>query len=101
MVYSKSLNEHVKHLHAVLEVFRKESLYTNLKKCTFYTNQVALLRYVVCAQGINVDQNKVKAIEDWPMPTNVSDVRSFYGLASFYQELQYHCSPFDVDYQEK
>ena len=49
LIYSKILDEHVKHLNAVLEVLRKESLYANFKKCTFCTNQVTFLGYVVSA----------------------------------------------------
>jgi len=38
---------------------------------------------VVIAQGIEMDEEKVKAIRDWPAPKSVSEVRSFYGLACF------------------
>ncbi|XP_052478596.1 uncharacterized protein LOC128034054 [Gossypium raimondii] len=40
--------------------------------------------FVVSARGLEVDQEKVKAINEWPRPTNISQVRSFHGLASFY-----------------
>ena len=43
------------------------------------------LGFVVSAQGIQVDEEKVRAIQDWPSPTSVSKVRSFHGLASFYR----------------
>jgi hypothetical protein len=45
------------------------------------------LGFVVSAQGIQVDEEKVRAIQDWPSPTSVGNVRSFHGLASFYQRF--------------
>ena len=45
------------------------------------------LGFVVGAQGIQVDEEKVYAIQDWPSPTSVSNMRSFHVLASFYQRF--------------
>ena len=45
--------------------------------------EIMFLGYVVTAQGIEMDEKKVKAIQDWPTPKSVSEVRSFHGLASF------------------
>jgi len=84
LVYSKNLEDHVMHLKLVLDLLRKEKLYANLKKCTFCTDNLVFLRFVVSADGIKVDEEKVKAIREWPNPKNVSEVRSFHGLAGFY-----------------
>ena len=64
LIYSRSLEELTIHLQAVLDVLRKERLYANLKKCTFCTDQLVFLGYVISAQGVQVDQAKVKAINE-------------------------------------
>jgi hypothetical protein len=87
LIYSKSLEEHLDHLRAVFNALRDARLYGNLEKCTFCTNRVAFLGYVVTAQGIEVDPAKIEAIESWPQPKTVTQVRSFLGLAGFYRRF--------------
>ena len=87
LVYSRSLEEHVDHLRLVLNVLRKERLYANLKKCDFCQSELVFLGFVVSAAGIKVDQEKVKAIQEWPTPASITQVRSFHGLASFYRRF--------------
>ena len=84
LIYSKNLDEHLVHLKFVLDVMRKEKLFANLKKCTFCTDKFVFLRFVVSAQGMQVDEEKVHAIQEWSSPTSISNVKSFYRLASFY-----------------
>jgi hypothetical protein len=85
VIYSKNLEKHVMHLKYVLEILRKERLFANLKKCTFCTDNLVFLGFVVSKRGIEVDEEKVNAIQEWPTPTTISQVRSFHGLANFYR----------------
>ncbi|XP_027157552.1 uncharacterized protein LOC113759187 [Coffea eugenioides] len=87
LIYSKSYDEHLEHIRAVMDVLRREKLYANLKKCNFCTNELVFLGFVISAQGMKVDNQKVKAIQEWPTPRSVGDVRSFLGLAGFYRRF--------------
>jgi hypothetical protein len=85
LIYSRSIEDHHGHLRAVFDALRDARLFGNLEKCTFCTDRVSFLGYVVTPQGIEVDQAKVEAIHSWPVPTTITQVRSFLGLAGFYR----------------
>lgn len=87
LIYSTSLDLHIDHLKSVLTVLREEQLYANLEKCIFCTNHVVFLGFVVSSKGVQVDEEKVRAIQEWPTPKSVTEVRSFHGLASFYRRF--------------
>jgi hypothetical protein len=83
LIYNKSLDEHIEHLRAVFGALRAARLFANLEKCTFCTDKVAFLGYVVTPQGIEVDEAKIEVIKSWPIPTTLTQLQSFLGLVRF------------------
>ncbi|KAA3487509.1 DNA/RNA polymerases superfamily protein [Gossypium australe] len=86
-IYSRDENEHAKHLKIVLQTLREKQLYAKFSKCEFWLHEVSFLGHIVSASGIRVDPSKISAILDWKPPRNVSEVRSFLGLAGYYHRF--------------
>jgi hypothetical protein len=53
----------------------------------FYQFRIHYLGHVISGEGIVVDPTKVEAIMEWPVPTNVTEVHSFMGLAGYYRRF--------------
>jgi len=87
LIYSKSAEEHGQHLRVVLEKLRTHKLYAKFSKCEFWLEKVAFLGHILIVEGLAVDPKKVEAVSHWQQPTNVSEVRSFLGLAGYYQRF--------------
>nr|XP_025671040.1 uncharacterized protein LOC112770817 [Arachis hypogaea] len=79
-IYSSCLDDHLSHVSAILEVLQKEKLHVNLKKCTFCTDRVVFLIFVVSANEIEVDEEKVKANREWSTLKNASEDWKHYLL---------------------
>ena len=87
LVYSSSSEEHSEHLRIVLQTLRERQLYAKLSKCQFWLDRVAFLGHVISADGVSVDPHKIEAVVNWKPPKNVSEVKSFLGLAGYYRKF--------------
>ena len=62
-------------------------LYAKESKCEFFRKEVKFLGYIVGAEGLKVDPAKVEAVQAWPVPNSVTEVRSFLGFVGFYRKF--------------
>jgi hypothetical protein len=87
LVFSKTVAEHLKHLATVMQRLQQEKLLINMKKSSFMKIELIYLGFVISANELRMDLDKVEVIKNWPSPKNTFEVRSFHRLASFYRKF--------------
>jgi len=65
LIYSRTHEEHTKHLRIVLGILREKQLFAKLLKCDFWMREVHFLGHVISSQGIVVDPAKVEVVIHW------------------------------------
>lgn len=87
LTHAKDFEQAVANLREVLTAIRGAGLKLNPAKCNLLARQVKFLGHVVSEKGVATDPEKVVAVGDWPPPSNVAELRSFLGLASYYRRF--------------
>ncbi|GJR73742.1 putative reverse transcriptase domain-containing protein [Tanacetum coccineum] len=87
LIYSKNKKEPEEHLKLILELLKKEELYTKFSKCEFWIPKVQFLGYVIDSKGIHVDPAKIESIKYWASPKSPTEIRQFLGLVGYYRRF--------------
>ncbi|GKC62591.1 putative reverse transcriptase domain-containing protein, partial [Tanacetum coccineum] len=87
LIYSRNKEEHANHLRIILELLKKEKLYTKFSKFHFWIHIVQFLGHLIDSQGLHVDPAKIEAVKNWTSPTTPTEIRQFLGLAGYYQRF--------------
>ena len=84
LVFSKTMDNHIKMVWQVLQILQDNKLYLQLPKCHFHKTKINYLGYVISHGYLEIDLIKVARIMEWPTPTKVKDVQFFLGFCNFY-----------------
>ena len=87
LIYSATLEDHFRDVRRVLDLLKKNQLYVKLRKCEFFVSNCSFLGHRLSAEGISVEEDKIRAIKEWPVPKNVRDIQSFLGACSYYRKF--------------
>ena len=87
LIFSPTLHEHLEHLQQVINRLREVNLKLNPLKCRFVRKEVDYLGHVITAGGLKPNPRLTDAVQKFPQPENVQDVRRFLGMASYYRRF--------------
>ncbi|CUA68987.1 Transposon Tf2-12 polyprotein [Rhizoctonia solani] len=87
LIFSKSQEEHVKHVQEVLKRLRDNACYCNLEKCFFFKSEVEYLGVIANGEGVRANPDKITKAVDWATPRSVKGVQEFLGFINFYRRF--------------
>ena len=87
LVASETFEEHLLHLRQVFDRLRNANLRLKPSKCLFLRDEVPYLGYVISKDGIRPDPARTNQVKHFPTPKDVTQVRQFIGLASYYRRF--------------
>ncbi|CAG2190935.1 unnamed protein product [Mytilus edulis] len=83
----KTLDDMLVNLRTVFDRLKSAGLKLKAKKCNLCVTMVRYLGHIISEDGIATDPEKIKVVQNWPVPTNPTEVRSFLGLCSYYRKF--------------
>lgn len=86
-MYSKTLEEHEKLVLEVLKRLKENGLVAAIDKCLFHQPKAEFLGHIISSKGVEMSDDKIKAIKEWQRPQKLKDVQSFMGFANFYRRF--------------
>lgn len=87
LIYSKTWHAHVYHIQLVFQILQKHQLFVKLSKCEFGASRITYLGHIISKQGVEMDPDKVAAVQTWPYPSSTKEVRGLLGLIGYYKRF--------------
>ncbi len=86
-IFSKTWADHLVALDNTLARLAEAGMKCKLSKCSFGGDSVKCLGHMVNAEGVTIDDDKVQAVKDLPVPTDVTGIRSFMGMLNYFRQF--------------
>ena len=87
IVFGKTFEEALQNHRIIFQRLRNANMKLKLSKCSLFQTECRFLGQIVSEAGISCDPTKLELVQSWPVPTNVSEVRSFLGLVGYYRRF--------------
>jgi len=79
--------EQLKHVDEILTIMEEQFIFSKEEKCEFRLTKILYLGHVISVEGVNVPQNKIHDILDWPTPTTLTYLQGFFEICSYYRSF--------------
>ncbi|KAD4981913.1 hypothetical protein E3N88_18584 [Mikania micrantha] len=87
LIYSQTMEQHVVHLEEALKLLYDNRFFANMTKCCFGQLEVGFLGHIINSKGVQVDEDKIKSIQSWPIPSTVKEIMGFLGLTGYHRRF--------------
>lgn len=87
IVFSGSIQEHIEKLRKIFDRLRQTNLKVTLDKCEFLKKDVLYLGHKITKHGLEPNEDKIKAVLDFPLPKTPTEIKSFLGLVGYYRKF--------------
>ena len=87
IIFGKTFDETLGNLRCVMKRLKTAGLKLKASKCQWFWKSVKYLGHIFSAEGVACDPEKIEAVQSWPVPCTVTQVRQFLGFASYYRKF--------------
>lgn len=87
LVLSDNREDHLRHLRIVLTKLRDYKLYVGRNKYELMQEETEFLGLIVGRNGVKIGEERKRVIKEWPLPQNITELRSFLGLVQFFRRF--------------
>lgn len=87
LIFSPDAETHERHLRQLFQRMSEYGILINVPKCVFGVSEVTFLGYRISVDGVTPLEDKVEALKQFPVPTNIRQLRRFLGMINFYRRF--------------